>query len=739
MHDRSDYGDIGPDNRLPEDSADTGFGWDDDSQTPDERQESEALAESDCGLECGDGEAAPLKCLQPVSGMGISEDTLLCPGKYELEDPTGEGAIAVVGDGVALKCDGTEIFSASDPVVGDAVASVGIRISGRKGVALSGCAVHGFHYGVQVKDSSAVSVVGCDLRLNLDDDSQKDVGDSVQGGAISLVNAHDSVISDNTLSYNWNTVELRQCTGVEVADNVAHHASNAGLLMLDSHGCTATGNDFSGAIRGVSAGPGDWAFYQGVTFGTASVILDSGSSGNLVAQNDATGSGTGVAIRAAVGACPEGNTIQSNDASFAADAGISSACNYNVITDNVASDCEIGLSLGGSDGVTVESNRAERNVLDGISVQGGSSRHNLYTDNLLRDNGRAGILISGRSYPPTAGIGTPSGEYFNASHGLLLANRFEGNGACDLFLSAVRGFHVLATCGQDGGFPTIVLGPDVEDFFKAGWCSQGWTFPPPKFDLPEQGGQVGKEAKLKVQLGDDPFGKPIKFYWLVQKETATFGEGPMPSPVVSGEVGMVASAYFKSPGIHSLGVTGYDGKGAALKTSVAYVAPAGNELAESNSASWQHGCGTDTKTTLSDDADMKAVGKTSLRTDTECPYTFWLVFPTPAPAWTLSTSSAIHMYVRSHNPNGGGWQGNFPRMELADAAGKKRVVYPDWNMLGSSEGRWIYVVVPMVEAPGWKVEDGGADLSAITSITMLMDTHDWGAYQVWIDGCVVVP
>lgn len=679
-----------------------------------------------------------LTCLVPVAGMGFSETTKLCPGTYVLDDATGEGALAVVADGVTLVCEGTEIVAPSVPQAADTVKTVGIRVAGRKHVHVHGCAVRGYHTGIQLKDSSNLLVTDCDLRLNFDDPSLAAVGDTVQGGGLSATGTTDSTLDGNLLAFNWNALELRSCRNVTVEGNDGRGASNFGLLMTDSHQCTIVGNDFSAAGRGLPE-EGSAQYYVADTLGAGAIVLDSGSSGNAVVANNTSHSAAGILLRAVFGGCPHSNLVQDNDASHAADAGVFSACNYGQLVGNLVSDSEFGMWLGASDYTVVRSNRAERCVADGISVHTGSSRHNVYADNLLRDNGRAGLLVSGKAYPVTAALSEWQGEYFNASHGLILANRFSGNGAADLFLSAVTGFDLVSNCGDGDGLPVVVTGQDAVDVSTVGACTAEGPASAPAMELVQYGGQVGVSSSLTVPSTTAAPGAQLTYYWLVMAAGSSFGEGPAPAPMLSVHGGPTVDVFFGVPGVQPVGVTVTDGISASLAASIAFVAPAGTELAEGAAALWQHGCGNPMETALVDDTDIKVIGKSSLRADTQCAHPFWLVLPSPEGGFHLDADSALHMFVRSHNPNGGGWQGNFPRIEFKDAAGKLRAVYPESNVLAQSQDTWIYVPVPVAGQSGWKVDDGGADLSAIASITFVMDTHGWDPYQVWVDGCVVVP
>ena len=677
-------------------------------------------------------DSAGLSCIVPIPGIGLSEDTVLCPGTYIVEDPTGEGAIVIAADGITLSCDGTHIIGS----VGHA--TTGIGLVDKQGVTVEGCRVSGFGYGIRATNSSGLEITGCDLRGNLDEPDAGWVFDTVQGGGLRLEGVSASLIAGNLLGDNWTAVELRSCSGVEVAGNDGSHTSNAGAMLLGSHNNLIVGNDFSHAARGASP-HGDGPWFGADTRDSAGILLDSSSSGNVIRSNTVSNSGNGVYLRSVLGGCPAYNSVELNYAANVANKAYENWCDYNTFVYNAAVASNYGMWLGGGDHMWVVYNVVTDNQVDGISMQVRESRHNMIYGNLVTGNGRAGLLLSGREYQEWDTLETVSEGVANASHNIVQRNLFGDNAETDIFLSATRGIVLASNCGADDGDPVTATLPDAYDVIEVGACGIEFDNSLPQVVLPAAGTQVGIPAQFSASDSWDPDEQELSFYWLAEPFATAFHGGVLPVPNLAGVGGGEAFALFWAPGVYSLAVTVSDGVGAALATTQVYVAPAGDDLAEVSAESWNTGCGGNCETTLTDDADTKVIGDTSMRADTSAPWDFWLELPAPEEGWALDTGSVLHMYMRSYNPNSGGWQGNFPRVQFRDSDGKKRFVAPTSNVLGTSQNNWVHVAVPLGGGPGWSVDDKGADLGKIARIFIHMDTYGWTAYTVWIDGCVVVP
>jgi hypothetical protein len=133
------------------------------------------------------------------------------------------------------------------------------------------------------------------------------------------------------------------------------------------------------------------------------------------------------------------------------------------------------------------------------------------------------------------------------------------------------------------------------------------------------------------------------------------------------------------------------------------------------------------------------VGSSAIRVDTDAQLAFWASFLAPEGAPFALGGGTVSFFVRAQNPNPGGWQGQFPRLELVDAEGKNRFVSPQSNFLDEAQGDWIYVTIPVSgQPPAWTVADGGVSLGAVVRINFYADTFGDLPYTLWFDGLTVI-
>ena len=330
---------------------------------------------------------AATTCKNPTSGMAITANTTLCAGTFAMNTPPGSAAITIGADNVTVTCNQTIL---QGPGASGATASpnVGFNVVGRKTVTLKGCTAKGFQYGAVVKNSSSVTLDTMHLDDNFTDPAAGWVQDGEQGGGIRVENTTSSTVKNSTFTRNWNGIELRSSSSITVTGNTGNQTNNVGALIVASNNNTVTNNDFSYAIRGTYD-------FGSITFDSAGILLDAGSSGNLIQGNNARNGGDGIFLRTIIGPCATNNRIIGNDASMSPNNGIESWCDNNVFSNNTANNCNYGIWLGASDYLTVTGNTAAYNNTDGISIQGGSDRHGLIQDNILQNNVNAGLFLAG--------------------------------------------------------------------------------------------------------------------------------------------------------------------------------------------------------------------------------------------------------------------------------------------------------------------------------------------------------
>ncbi|MBI2892768.1 MAG: right-handed parallel beta-helix repeat-containing protein [Deltaproteobacteria bacterium] len=682
-----------------------------------------------------DGGDGGVECVPVVAGMEIDGDTVLCGGEVRLEDPGApEGAVRIVADDVEVRCLETSLVSASPNGVDDPV-TYGFVIEGVRGVVLEGCAAQGFRYGAMLRDAAAVTIRDCDFSANFTDPSLGWVFDSVQGGGLRLERVRDSVIEDNALGANWNGIELRDSHRNTIVRNAAAGCSNTGGFLLGSNENAISDNDMSYGIRGDGLEfPLSW--YGIDTRDSASLLVDGGSSGNRIEGNDLRYGGDGLFLRSVYGACPEWNVAIGNDTSFSPHNAIENWCDHNDFIDNEASESNYGLWLGGGDSMLVSGNRAIGSRVDGISIQIGESRHDVIEGNTIEGSGRVGLLLTGREVQEWDPLDRFADRLANSSHDLISRNRFANNADGDIYVFSVRDVTLASNCGEDGGEPDVRLGPEADGVRTIGGCDERADDEPPAAVLEAGPITLGSPVLLDGSGSSDPDGDDLSFVLTVTPDRTSFSPAELPDPIATA-VERQMEVLLEAPGIFEANLTVDDGTLAALASTLLFVAPAGPELTEGNAASWGTECAKCPSTMVADDGETRAVGASSVRFETDAPFDFSAFHPIGRDAeWDLSAVPYISLFVRTHNPNAGGWQGQFPVVVLRDPAGGSMTLTPGTDQLRPAEGRWVYVRVPLAdpEGSGWLVDDDGLDRTAVSSLEVHADTWDWQPYTIWFDG-----
>jgi parallel beta-helix repeat protein len=303
-------------------------------------------------------------------------------------------------------------------------------------------------------------------------------------------------------------------------------------------------------------------------------LLDEGSSSNTMDSNTAQYGGDGIFLRALDGACGSGNLVLNNQTSFSPNNSVESWCPGNVFQGNTATQSHYGFWLGGSDQSIVKSNIASNNVVDGISIQHGPDRHSMLQDNIIQNNGRNGLLLSGNRYE--AGDFTDPQEPipWNSSQIVVQRNTFGGNAFSDLFTTFIRLVTQASNCGlatqySEASDTTLVTQ-------TLGSCSGGIGRTPPTAKLASPNGTIhtGTPATFDAShsaLG--PSGGTLHFTWLVQLAGSNWGTATLPNAVLA-QVGTAQqTVVFPAAGSYDVDVTVDDGFLAAEAFTTVTVAP----------------------------------------------------------------------------------------------------------------------------------------------------------------------
>lgn len=276
-------------------------------------------------------------CVNPVDGLNISSDTVLCEGTFTLTDVADDGIVRILTDNVTLSCENAATTIQS---TGDGSTGLGIGMAENlSGVTIQDCTISGFGNDIAVHDASNFTLLNNTLQFTGPTGSE---GKGLQYGNDSVV---DSVtIRGNTFSGTGNAMSVNAS------------ATHTNLLIEN--------NTFSASIDNVNLGGGN---------NTTSFTL----RGNTYTQ----GGGEVININNASGALIENETIES---------GVTGNLLLQDAQELTLRDSLIqtGLQLENLDDSTIE-----RNYLDDqISVTQGSSG-NVIQNNIIDAELRANWTI----------------------------------------------------------------------------------------------------------------------------------------------------------------------------------------------------------------------------------------------------------------------------------------------------------------------------------------------------------
>ena len=347
----------------------------------------------------------------------ITESTTLDPNKTYTRIVIKASNITLDGRGAWLigKTEGKPSVYQDTAIVAD----------GQTGVTLKNIRAKGWETGLKVTDGSGWLVEGCDFSNNFHD-PDFGWGESGRRGGIVLERVHSSILRGNKANQVWDACVLVDSNNNLIADNDFSHTSNTCLKLWTSCGNTIRNNNLSHGIR---ISPGEVHARD-----STSVLIESGSCGNKLFDNDCTHGGDGIFVRVLNGWCSTDNLFQGNDCSYANNNGIECWAPRNTFVRNKANYCSYGFWLGGSDQSRLIENEASYNGLAtgahnsphlpdkghaGIVFMFGSSTHTLARGNVCIGNNGAGIALMGD-------LGS-KGAKWRAYHWVLEDNQLKEN------------------------------------------------------------------------------------------------------------------------------------------------------------------------------------------------------------------------------------------------------------------------------------------------------------------------
>ena len=188
IYDAGDFG-SGDDN-----TCDKTYGWNDDGTRG-------------CTYSC---------CVIPTDDLYINEDTVLCPGVYDIPDAGATGVIIINADEVVLDCNGATINGTGS---GD-----GIYNYGFDNVTIMNCNVMNYRYGIHVRTHADYNII-----------TNNTVSSNTIAGIELFGSAKYNTITNNTANSNgWGIYLVLWADNNTVVNNIANSNKVDGIRLEDS-------------------------------------------------------------------------------------------------------------------------------------------------------------------------------------------------------------------------------------------------------------------------------------------------------------------------------------------------------------------------------------------------------------------------------------------------------------------------------------------------------------------------
>jgi parallel beta-helix repeat protein len=325
-----------------------------------------------------------------MNGLRIVADTKLEPKVYLLTE-----GITIDADNVTLDGQGATIMGT------DKTNSQGVKVFGRKNVAIKNLRVLNYYHGVSIQQSSGIEISDCTITLTTEIQSNtlfldiwKPAAESY-GGAIFLEQVTDAKIHDNDLQHQMNGILSYHCQNLEIVNNLANYNSGFGFHLYDTSDSTFANNYADYCCRYYLTNSGSHLGADATGF-----LIIYKSCNNIFRRNYARLGGDGFFL---AGLTPDGvdvgcnnNLFEENDASYSPNNAFEGVFSKgNIYRGNKASSSNYGFWLGFSSDCTLTNNQVYNNRQAGIAVENGT--HFKVLNNDIQNN-MHGILIWTRLY-----------------------------------------------------------------------------------------------------------------------------------------------------------------------------------------------------------------------------------------------------------------------------------------------------------------------------------------------------
>jgi len=349
-------------------------------------------------------------------------------GTYHLTtDLTANGeCITIKSSYVVLDCAGHSIRGTNYTGYGIAIRKYGLLNSQTPAyVEVRNCRVSNFFYGIFVEAGTKLVIQKNDSSNNFDDvDAVTRYGKFLgmtEGGGIRLNHTTDSQVLANTTTNQAIGIDVRYSSGIIVRGNTSSNNSAWGINLLRTTGSEVSSNTTVDNVRKCTWGAGTVGF--GCDAG--GIVLQDGSSGNVVANNSVLGrNGNGIFIKAHAMPCGNNNSIIGNTiTSVLYNAVELSFCSGNKINNNQMRDSLDGIWLGFANNTEIKGNVIANMRNHGI-ISANSHSNTVSGNHIINSN--EGIYFYTEEYDRKEFSFLPPGDY--TSHGnCLCGNTLQNN------------------------------------------------------------------------------------------------------------------------------------------------------------------------------------------------------------------------------------------------------------------------------------------------------------------------
>ena len=650
-----------------------------------------------------------------IDVLEVAKDTVLEPGKTY-------GAIVIKASNVKIDGRGAWVVGPAAPGDPKSFKGAGIQAKGVSNVVLMNLNAKGWETGLAVEDASGWVIEGCDFSDNFHD-PEFGWGEHGRRGGIVLTRVRNAIVRNCKANRVWDA-----CVLVDASDNVIEgndfsRASDTCLKMWNSCGNRIVKNNLSYGIR---IKPGEVHARD-----STSVLIESGSNHNRLADNDCTHGGDGIFVRVLNGWVSTGNLFEGNDCSYANNNCVECWSPGNTWIRNKANHGSYGFWMGGSDKSVLVDNEVSYNGLAdgmhnsphlpgnghaGIVFMFGPSSHTIVRGNKCIGNNGAGIALIGDIQS--------KGAKWRAQHWIIEQNTLEAN-RWGIYMQYADWINLGANVFKASKEADVQDAGGVTNLLR---CADNPQIThPPKAELDGPAiARVGQPVTLDASRSNDPGGNRLNFRW----DTGDGFTAAEPK----------ATHAFKQPGFYRVGLTVNNGLLSDLAWRDFYVVEDLKELGTEGEAEQWGWIDPQSAVKFSDDRAVKISGNASVFAMVQ-PYSggrVSLLYPKSKTAGlSLAGKKSLVFWLKTVNENVPAWQGPNPVVTLYESETKFTRFTAKTDLLAQppyNEARegWTYFVVPLSGDDQWKRE--GTELETANYLTIGFDS--WGAppLRIWIDG-----